>query len=367
MNYLSKEEYNQLLNKEDLTENKKHCINLVIHKIQEVLENHYKVTSNIEKGCKVVSLDDNYYTLGYNKDEVTLGSRYTKYIDDNTILRTQMTSTIPSLLRNYQNDGDKLYLCPGIVYRRDVRDKTHVGEPHQMDIWYLTNKKQSRKDLLQLVQLIISIIDKYSGKKTEWRYNETSHHYTDNGIEVEIKYNGSWLEILECGLISQKLLDLHKLSNYSGLALGLGLERLVMIIKHIDDIRILYDKRDSIQKQLENLSKYKAISNQPATKRDLSIAINENINEEELTELILNSVDLNTQSVIESIKVISETNYNDLPNIAKERLGIQLGQKNILLRIILRDLIKTLDSKEANDIYTNIYQKIHCGTNGYWI
>jgi phenylalanyl-tRNA synthetase alpha chain len=278
-----------------------------------------------------------------------------------------MSSVIPSLLRNYKKDGNKLYLCPGIVYRRDVKDKTHVGEPHQMDIWYLTEENKNREDLLELVNIIIGVIEKVTSKKIEWRYNETSHNYTDDGIEVEIKYKGNWLEILECGLISQKLLEKHGLSEYSGLALGLGLERLVMIMKDIDDIRILLDKRISIQSQLTNLKKYKQVSNQPATKRDLSIAIEESINEEELTELILKNTNQETQNLIETIKIISETSYSNLPEIAIKRLGIKTGQKNVLLRIVLRDLAKTLESEKANNIYNEIYQKIHKGTAGYWI
>lgn len=367
MTYLSKEEIQHLLNKEDLSENSEHCISLAVNLIKQKLENHYNIKAEIEKGSKIVSLEDNYYILGYDKDEITLSSRYTKYINENTILRTQMSSVIPSLMRNYKKDGNKLYLCPGIVYRRDVKDKTHVGEPHQMDVWYLTKEKKNRTDLLELVSLIIEVIENVTSKKIEWRYNETSHNYTEEGIEVEIKYKGNWLEILECGLISQKLLDRHQLSTYSGLALGLGLERLVMIMKDIDDIRVLLDKRPSIQSQLNNLKKYKPISNQPATKRDLSIAIEEKINEEELTELILKNIEKQTQNLIETIKIISQTSYENLPEVAKKRLGIQKGQKNVLLRIVLRDLEKTLKSQQTNQIYNQIYKKIHQGNAGYWI
>lgn len=367
MTYLSKQEVNSLLIKEDLSENPHHCINIAVNLIKNKLENYYNLSANIEKGSKIVSLEDNYYTLGYDRNEITLGSRYTKYISENTILRTQMSSVIPSLLRNYQKDGDKLYLCPGLVYRRDVKDKTHVGEPHQMDIWYLTKQKKNRQDLLHLVGLIIGVIEDTTDRKVEWRYNETNHNYTEQGIEVEIKHKGTWLEILECGLISQKLLDIHNLSEYSGLALGLGLERLVMIIKDIDDIRVLSDKRESIQKQLSNLKKYKQVSNQPSTKRDLSIAIEDKINEEELTEIILSMVDSETQQMIETIKIISETSYEDLPKVAIERLGMIKGQKNVLLRIVLRDLVKTLESSEANNIYTTIYKNIHQGSKGYYI
>ena len=58
----------------------------------------------------MVTVEDNYYTLGYLKDEITLSERYTKYITENTMLRTQMSSVIPKLLRNYKKDGDKLYI-----------------------------------------------------------------------------------------------------------------------------------------------------------------------------------------------------------------------------------------------------------------
>lgn len=278
-----------------------------------------------------------------------------------------MTSVIPNLLREYKKDSDKLWMAPGIVFRRDVRDKTHVGEPHQMDIWYLTKTKQTRENLLALVQVIVSFIEKHTGKQIKWRYNETSHNYTDDGIEVEIQYNGVWLEILECGLISKQLLNNNNLDEYSGLALGMGLERLVMIIKQIDDIRVLLDNRDTIQRQMNGLKKYKQVSNQPATKRDLFIAISEYVNEEELTEMILDSLDKNLHSTIESIKVTSETEYSKLPQIAIERLGIVDGQKNVLLRVVLRDLAKTLESHEANAIYTTIYSKIHQGTAGYFM
>ena len=367
MNYLDQTEINNLLNKEDLTEQEGHCVSLVVDLIKKSLENYYSIPIEIQRGSKIVSLEENYYILGYDRNEVTLGERYTKYVSSTHILRTQMTSSIPSLLQNHPQNCNKIYLCPGIVYRRDVKDKTHVGEPHQMDIWMLNQDQSTRNDLLNLVNIIINIIEKSINKKIEWRYNETEHHYTEGGIEIEIKHQGQWLEILECGLISKKLLSKYSLSHYSGLALGLGLERLVMLIKGIDDIRVLKDERPEIQKQMMDLKKYKIVSKQPSTKRDLSIAIDKNINEEELTELILKSVDKDTQNKIETIQIVTETYYDDLVDIAKERLGINPEQKNILLRITLRDLVKSIESETANEIYTLIYNNIHKGTTGYYL
>jgi phenylalanyl-tRNA synthetase alpha chain len=363
--YLTKEDLNTLLNKRDLTQESNHCISLIENDIKDTLNKHYCIIPEMHRGNAIVSTEDNYASLGYNSNEVTLGARYTKYLSEDTMLRTHMTSTIPPLLKSYNKESDKLWMCSGVVYRRDVRDKTHVGEPHQMDIWHLTKEQKTREDLLELVSLIISVIEKHKNKKIKWRYNETAHHYTDDGIEIEIYHNNEWLELLECGLISKQLLSNNGLKEYSGLALGLGLERLVMIIKNIEDIRVLYSEKEDIKSQMTHLNKYKKVSNQPAIKRDLSIAIDKNINEEELTEIILNHVSLDVETIIESMTIVTETNYEKLPEVAIERLGMNENQKNVLLRIVLRDLDKSLIHEQVDKIHYDIYNLIHEGEDGY--
>lgn len=383
---LSQEELTRLLNKPDLSIESNHAIGLLVNKISCALQSKYQINPQIERGHPIVSLEDNYYALNYDKNEITLSSRYTKYITSDTILRTQMSSVIPSLLRHYKlnekmDSEDKLWLCPGLVYRRDVRDKTHVGEPHQMDIWYLTKEVKTREDLLGLVESLISVIENQLNQETkqsvkkgklkntniQWRYNETSHNYTDNGIEVEIYHNGVWLEILECGLISKQLLINQGLDGYSGLALGLGLERLVMIMKDIKDIRTLYSDDERIKAQLTHLNKYKEVSLQPSIKRDLSVAVDQQLLIEEMTENLVSHLNELTLLQIESISLVQQYSYESLPSIARSRLGMNETQKNMLIRIVLRDLSKSLTSEEANSIYNEIYGIIHKGTIGYVI
>ena len=362
--YLNQKELDNILSNEDLTKNSHHAIGIVVQKIKEALQTKYKTIPEVDYGSPIVSLEDNYYKLGYDKSDITLTSRYTRYVSESLILRTQVSSTVPSLLRGYRKEKDILYMCPGKVYRRDVRDKTHVGEPHQLDVWYLTKEKKNRQDLLELVTLVISVIEKEKKQKIVWRHTETSHNYTDDGIEVEIYYKGKWLEILECGLISQQLLDRHNLSEYGGLALGMGLDRLVMIMKEIEDIRVLLSSDERIKKQLSNLSRYKEVSNQPSIKRDMSVAIEKDTSIEDITEKIIS---LEMIHKIESISLIGETTYEDLPSIAIERLGLLNHQKNMLIRVVIRDIAHTLSSEEANRIYEQIYELIHEGLKGYKI
>ena len=48
------------------------------------------------------------------------------------------------------------------------------------------------------------------------------------------------------------------------------------------------------------------------------------------------------------------------------RLGARPGQKNLLVRVVLRDLEKTLTNEAANGLRDRIYQAIHQGTQYQW-
>jgi phenylalanyl-tRNA synthetase alpha chain len=68
---------------------------------------------------------------------------------------------------------------------------------------------------------------------------------------------------------------------------------------------------------------------------------------------------------LESVELLSETKYSELNNVARNKLGIKKEQKNVLVRITLRDLNRTLTKKEANQIYEKIYKKVNHGDGGY--
>ena len=71
-------------------------------------------------------------------------------------------------------------------------------------------------------------------------------------------------------------------------------------------------------------------------------------------------------TAIAAIEVVSETRYADLPALARERLGIGRAQKNVLLRIVIRDLEHTLTTAEANALRDEIYEALHEGSVHWW-
>lgn len=368
MNYLSDAEITKLLNIEDLTENVNHAIGLSACLLRQALEAHFKLPAYILKSSPIVEKKNNFDLLNYSPDEASLSEVYTKYVSDTKLFRTQMTALIPPALMSL-NSADKnnhLLLAPGMVYRRDVVDRTHVGQPHQMDVWFLSKEPQSRKDLLAMVDVIVGVLSKIVGKKINYRYNETSHNYTKDGIEVEINYQGKWLEILECGLACPELLEKTGMSAYSGLALGMGLDRFVMLAKNVQDIRMLRASDPRIANQMHDLKPFRLVSKMPSTKRDLSMAINVPMTFEELTEQVMSFLGEKAEFV-EEMKLLSATKYKDLPEHVSSRLGMTPNQENWLVRLELRHPSKTLSAEEGNELYTEVYDKFHQGAVGYSI
>jgi len=75
----------------------------------------------------------------------------------------------------------------------------------------------------------------------KYRLNGDYFPFTDPSFEVEIEYNGKWLEVLGCGVIQRQILENCGYDNTtSGWAFGLGLERLAMILFEIPDIRLFW-------------------------------------------------------------------------------------------------------------------------------
>ena len=365
--YLTKIETEKLLSIVDLSNDKNgtHSINLILNEIKSNLSK-LGIPINMISDSPITTSEKNYDMLYYPKNDITRNSVYTKWISETNMLRTHTTSMVCDKLIEMSNGviDDEIMLLHGLVYRRDVIDKTHVSEPHQLDIWRLSKDiKHTRENLLELVKTVIDSIL----PNVNWRYTETNHHYTQNGIEVEVEVNNEWMEILECGEILPQLLEDCGIDSksHSGLALGIGLDRAVMIKKGISDIRVLRSDNTKIQKQMLDLNPYKEISKYNTVNRDLSICILEEYDDEVLGDLI-RKLDLDLD-LIEEIKIKQEWLYNELPDNVKEKLGITKGYKNILMSITLSSLEKELNKKECNDVYNIIYENINMCDNVYII
>jgi phenylalanyl-tRNA synthetase alpha chain len=69
---------------------------------------------------------------------------------------------------------------------------------------------------------------------------------------------------------------------------------------------------------------------------------------------------------VEDVTILSSTSCSDLPSAALARLGARPEQLNLLVRVVLRRLDRTLTDAEANDLRDRIYAGLHRGTAWQW-
>ena len=319
----------------------------------------------VERAEPIVTVADNYDRLLYPPGGAARDVRYTRYVSRDTLLRTQTSAMIPPLLRRLASapPDDALLACPGLVWRRDRIDRLHVGEPHQLDLWRIRRGPAlDNAELDQMIRLVVGALA--PGRAV--RLERTVHPYTAGGLEVHVQADGEWVEVAECGVAHPLLLrDAGLGDDVSGLAMGLGLDRLLMLAKGIDDIRLIRSEDPRVAAQMQDLAPYHPVSRHPAVKRDLSVAVGERIAAEELGDRVREALGARAGDV-ESVEVLSETWAAALPAAARERLGMRRDQKNVVVRITLRAVGRTLTDAEANRLRDEVYAAIHEGTRAEW-
>ena len=342
-----------------------HAMQLVVDAITDALERAWGCPVRTHRGDPVVSVEDNYGVLGYPPDAPAREARYSRYLDAERMLRAHTTAMVPAALRALAHTPDQVVACPGLVYRRDVVDRLHVGEPHQLDLWRARRDiPLTEADLDEMVALVVEAVLPGAG----WRTLTTTHPYTTSGREIEVLVGGEWVELLECGLAGTHVLAAGGLNGgrWSGLALGLGLDRAVMLRKGIGDIRLLRSDDPRVAGQMRTLEPYREVSSMPPTVRDLSIAVADGVDSEELGDRVRRALDPAELEAVEEVRVVRETPGAELPPQAIERIGLQAGQKNVLLRLVLRHPTRTLTAEEANAVRNRVYGAVHEGVAHQW-
>jgi phenylalanyl-tRNA synthetase alpha chain len=317
------------------------------------------------RGPRIVPIADNYDRLGFGQADVTRAIRYTRYVDDERMLRSHSTAIVPLALREVAADSllpdDLLLACPGISYRRDSIDWQHTGTPQQLDLWRISRRHLTDADLDVMIRALLGALVPDLPSRQVPRV----HPYTTDGRQVDVLHEGVWVEVAECGLAHPAVLTGAGLHGYTGLALGMGLDRMLMLRKQIPDIRLLRSADPRIACQMRDLMPYRPVSRQPAVRRDLSVAVDTSEDDETLGDQVREALGADADAV-EDVTILSTTSCADLPPPALDRLGARPDQRNLLVRVVLRRLDRALTDAEANDLRDRIYGRLHQGTAWQW-
>jgi len=372
------DELDRALARRDLSdpEGGAHAVQLVVAALERAASASLRAAQRAESdgvpvrrdpGPRIVTVADNYDRLRFSAAAATRDARYSRYLGDGRMLRSHTTARVPALLDEYARAGaprELLLSLPGICYRRDVIDRHHVGEPHQMDLWRLRRDGPplGEDDLVEMIRRAVTAVL----PDRRWWTVPNEHPYTLAGREIYVAGGDGDVEIGECGLAHPEVLRAAGLSaSASGLAMGLGLDRLLMLAKGVDDIRLLRSADPRVAAQMLDLEPYRPVSAMPPVRRDMSLAVGADRDAELLGDRV--RVLLGSDAdMVEEVTVLSETAYADLPHAARERMGLRAGQKNVLLRVVLRDLTRTLSAAQANALRDRIYDGLHEGSAHEW-
>ena len=220
-------------------------------KIQDELGNHHPVNQIKDfllkllqdigfqsiHGPEIESELFNFDMLNIKKSHPARQMHDTFYIQNKSnVLRTH---TSPVQIRSMLDSKPPIaYASAGKVYRKDD-DATHLPMFHQVEGIYVNEGV----NFAQLKDLIHKIIQSIFDSEVEIRFRPSYFPFTEPSAEVDIlSESGKWLEILGCGIVNPVVLDNCKLDSkkYSGLAFGLGVERIAMLKYEVGDIRDFY-------------------------------------------------------------------------------------------------------------------------------
>jgi len=364
--HLSPEQLARDLSLRDLTDPAEgpHAMQHLVLDAVAALSSTWPVLVRWSPGPRVVPIEDNYDNLLINPAAVSRDARYTRYVDDCLMLRSHSSAMVPPALRALaamDGTGDYLLVCPGMVYRRDAIDWQHTGTPHQLDLWRITRAPMTGADLDQMVARLAAAL----APGRAYRVEPRSHPYTLDGAQVDVATDSGWMEVWECGLAHPEVLARAGLAGWSGLALGMGLDRLLMLRKGIPDIRLMRVSDRRVASQMQDLAPYRPVSSMPAVRRDLSIAVEGDDDAETLGDRVRDALGADADAV-EEVAVLSSTDYAEVPEAARSRLGMVPGQRNLLVSVVLRHLGRTLTAEEANGLRDRVYAALHRGGVHQW-
>lgn len=217
-----------------------HPVTQTLQRIQTLFE---RMGFTIEQGPEIEDDYHNFEALNIPAHHPARAMHDTFYFNPNTLLRTH---TSPVQIRVMEQQKPPLRLiAAGRVYRCDY-DMTHSPMFHQVE-GLVVDTNISFADLKGLIfDLLRNFFER---DDIEVRFRPSYFPFTEPSAEVDIRYRKAdgtlthWLEVLGCGMVHPNVLTNVGIDSeaFTGLAFGLGVERLTMLRNEVNDLRLFFE------------------------------------------------------------------------------------------------------------------------------
>ena len=188
------------------------------------------------KGSAALPKDDALISRVKKIHEKFWGGEWKGENASKSVLRTHTTSVSASYLYNYcKNKQPKKYFSMGKVFRNEATDYKHLAEFFQVEgivVW----EGATFRDLLGCLK---EFYRKLGFEKI--RFQPSYFPYTEPSLEISVYFEKKkqWLELGGAGIFRPEV-SIPLCDRYPVLAWGLSLERPLMLLNDMDDIRDFY-------------------------------------------------------------------------------------------------------------------------------
>ncbi|KAI1288289.1 phenylalanyl-tRNA synthetase mitochondrial precursor [Xylaria venustula] len=369
----------------------------------------------------VVSTHQNFDSLGFAKDHPGRAKSDTYYINSETLLRTHTSAHQAETFGANLSDG---YLISADVYRRDEIDRSHYPIFHQMEgarswdrtkvpngdiaaaVWsdleklpkhnievqdpnppfhHFRNPLQDGhhsaaeaeaivahlKRSLELMVVEIFTRAKTAAKKDDpefvdeplqVRWVEAYFPFTSPSWELEVYYNGDWLECLGCGVVKQDLYINAGVPNQLGWAFGIGLDRIAMLLFKIPDIRLFWStdfrflsQFEGVSDNLDKLRLFTPFSKYPGCYKDVSFWLEPTSAAGGSTKA--NAHDFHENDMMEIVRTLAGDLVENV-KLFDEFTHPTTGRKSMSYRITYRSLEHTITNIQANKLHKEVEKTV---------
>ena len=221
-----------------------HPVTITIERVTKLFS---ELGFSVESGPEIESDYYNFDALNIPKHHPARADHDTFWFNPELLLRTQ-TSGVQIRTMEKKQPPIRI-MAPGRVYRNDY-DQTHTPMFHQIELLYV----DKNANFTELKGLLHDFLRAFFEEDLQVRFRPTYFPFTEPSAEVDVMgKNGKWLEVLGCGMVHPNVLRNVGIdpNEYSGFAVGMGVERLTMLRYNVTDLRAFFENDLRFLKQFK--------------------------------------------------------------------------------------------------------------------
>ncbi|KAI9720497.1 MAG: hypothetical protein M1828_005668 [Chrysothrix sp. TS-e1954] len=390
---------------------------------RQLIESRFPTFKTYNDLSPIVSVHQNFDSLATPPDHISRSKTDTYYINRSTLLRTHTSAHEADIFRANESSG---YLISADVYRRDAVDKTHYPVFHQLEgarVW--DRRKQDSANVAKAVwedleklprhELIVSdpnptvhpqtnplqpehtleeaeaisthlkrsienvVVEIFSrarlaalasstaaaaatNEPLQVRWVPAYFPFTSPSWELEVHWQGQWLEVLGCGVSLHRLLAHAGQPTQLAWAFGMGLERIAMLLFDIPDIRLFWSEDARFLGQFREglaeggMRRFVPFSKHPACYKDVSFWVPEREREGAAAEG-RGGVGFHENDLMEIVRMVAGNLVEDV-RLVDEFKHPRKRRESKCYRINYRSMDKTLENEQINQLHLDICNRL---------